>query len=132
MTERGPPVKTGIARSPEMRQYPAMTISPVARDILRNLCTTITLVGLCLLGLVVLNAYEDTLAAKYFPEIAHTARHRLFALLLALPVPLHVIFIGLIIQKRWLTPPMARFAWIGITASGLWLGAALAVKLFVL
>ena len=109
-----------------------MNVSPAAKGIIRNICSTVTIIGLCLLGLVCLNAYENTLAAKYFPEIAHTARHRVFALLLALPVPLHVIFIGLIIQKQWLTKPMARFAWIGITASGLWLGTALVVKMFVL
>ena len=56
----------------------------------------------------------------------------LSALALALPVPLHVIAVGLIVQKRWLSPLWARVAWYAVVISGCWLGVALAVKLLVL
>nr|WP_287411371.1 hypothetical protein [Pseudodesulfovibrio sp.] len=106
--------------------------SPALKGIIRNICTTVTIIGLCLLGLVGLDAYEGTLAAKYFSGSQLVAEHHTYALLLALPVPLHIIFIGLIVQKRWLSEPLARFAWFGIVSSGLWLGVALAVKMFLL
>ncbi|MCJ2165545.1 MULTISPECIES: hypothetical protein [unclassified Pseudodesulfovibrio] len=109
-----------------------MNVSPAFRGIVRNICTTVTLIGLCLLGVVGLEAYEGKLVALFFPGMDHSVKHQAYALLLSLPVPLHVVFIGLIIQKQWLTRGMARFAWIGIVVSGLWLGAALAVKALVL
>ncbi|BDQ34064.1 hypothetical protein [Pseudodesulfovibrio portus] len=105
--------------------------SPV-RTIVRNICTTVTILGLCLLGVAVFEAWEGRLAAEYFPDAVHTGKHHLGGLLLALAVPLHVIFIGMILQQKWLTRPMARFARAGIVASGLWLGIALAVRAFVL
>lgn len=99
---------------------------------MRNICTTVTLLGLCMLGVVMFDAWEGRLAVKYFPDISHGREHHLYGLLLALPVPLHVIFIGLILQKKWLTVPMARFARVGIASSGVWLGIALAVRHFML
>ncbi|WP_319541595.1 hypothetical protein [uncultured Pseudodesulfovibrio sp.] len=106
--------------------------SPALKGIVRNICTTVTIIGLCLFGLVCLDAYEGTLAAKYFSSSQIVAEHHTYALLLSLPVPLHIIFIGLIVQKRWLSDGLARFAWFGIVGSGLWLGAALVVKMFLL
>lgn len=98
----------------------------------RLLASLVTVVGVCLLAFVFIDWHDGVLAEEYFPELDHASTHHFKGLLLALPVPLHVIFIGLIIQKRWLSPGWARFAWVGITASGLWLGATLAVKWFFL
>ncbi|NDV18228.1 hypothetical protein GO013_02190 [Pseudodesulfovibrio sp. JC047] len=109
-----------------------MSNSSVFKGIVRNICTTITIVGLCLLGLICLDASEGVLAARYFPNSIIVAEHQVYALLLAVPVPLHLIFIGLILQKRWLSEPLARCAVIGIIGSGVWLGVALGVKFFVL
>lgn len=92
--------------------------------------SVVSLVGVCLLVLVVRDWFNGILTGEFFPDTTHTYKHHLGGLLLALPVPLHVIFIGLIVQKKWLSPPMARFAWVGIVSSGMWLGVALAVKLF--
>ena len=103
-----------------------------ARTIIRNICTTVTILGLCLLGVAVFDAWEGRLAAKYFPDAAHTGKHHVGGLFLALAVPFHVIFIGMILQQKWLTRPMARLARVGIVTSGLWLGIALAVRTFVL
>ncbi len=88
----------------------------------RILASTITVIGICLLILVLVDWQNGTLAE-------HATGQRLEGLLLALPIPLHIIFIGLIIQKKWLSPPWARFAWIGITTSGLWLGASIVAKM---
>ncbi len=96
----------------------------------RLFASTVTGVGLCLLVLVFWDWHTGVLAGEFFPDTEHTYKHHLGGLLLALPVSLHVIFIGLIIQKKWLSPPMARFAWVGIVSSGLWLGASLLAKLF--
>lgn len=98
----------------------------------RYFASFVSLVGLCMLVFVLHDGMNGVLAGRFFPEIDHAPPHHWGGLLLALPVPLHVIFIGLIIQKRWLSPPWARFAWFGITASGVWLGISLLVKLFVL
>lgn len=98
----------------------------------RLFASTVSVIGLCLLALVLYDGFSGVLAGEFFPDTETTPLHHLGALLLALPVPLHVIFIGLIIQKRSLTPPWARFAWFGIVSSGVWLGIALVVKLFVL
>ena len=91
----------------------------------RILASAVTLVGLILLGLVVSDWANGVLAGEFFPDVEHTDRHHLGGLLLALPVPLHMIFIGLIVQKRWFSPAWARFAWVGIVTSGLWLGVSL-------
>ncbi|BCS88831.1 hypothetical protein [Pseudodesulfovibrio sediminis] len=109
-----------------------MSISPATKGIIQNICNTVTIIGLCLVGVVLLKYYDGGLAPKYFPESLHTDKHHVYGLLLALPIPLHVTFIGLIVQKRWLSANMARFAWIGITVSGIWLGIALLIKIFAL
>ncbi|MDC0336094.1 hypothetical protein OAN24_04260 [Pseudodesulfovibrio sp.] len=98
--------------------------------IFRILASIVSVVGLCLLVLVLMDWHNGILAGDFFPDVKHTPKHHLGGLLLALPVPLHVIFIGLIVQKKWLSPSMARFAWVGIVLSGMWLGVSLAVKLF--
>lgn len=102
----------------------------VKMNAFRIFASTVTFVGLCLLGLVIYDGFTGVLAGTFFPDSEATTSLHLGSMLLALPVPLHVIFIGLIVQKRWLSPPWARFAWIGIVSSGLWLGGALLIKLY--
>ncbi len=96
----------------------------------RIFTSTISTVGICLLGLVLVDAFNGVLAGDFFPDTEHTTAHHLSSFLLTLPVPLHVVFIGLILQKRWLSPAWARFAWVGIVTSGVWLGIALVIKLY--
>ena len=121
-----------LREPPESGTMIAMNVSPVAKGIIQNVCTTVTIVGFCLLGLVIFDYTEGALGPEYFPDVELVDKHHLYGLLLALPVPLHVIFIGLIIQKQWLSVNMARFAWVGISSSGIWLGIALAVRFFFL
>lgn len=96
----------------------------------RTLASATTLVGVVLLVLTFSNWHQGELAARYYPGLEHAVGHHFKGLLLALPAPLHVVFIGLILQKRHLTAPWRRFAWVGITASGIWLGISLAVRNF--
>lgn len=95
----------------------------------RLLMTTISVAGLILLTMVLMDWQAGSLAPEHFPNQDHRTIHHLGGLLLALPVPLHIIFIGLILQKRWLSPAWGRFAWVGIVTSGLWLGASLAYRM---
>ncbi len=97
---------------------------------LRICASAVSIAGLGLLGLVLYDATVGALAAKFFPGTESTPFLHLGGLLLALPVPLHIIFIGMIVQVKWLKPPWARLARVGIVFSGLWLGVALAAKLF--
>ena len=98
--------------------------------VFRILASLVSVIGILLLVMVFVDWQAGYLADKFYPGLEHSSRHHLYGLLLALPIPLHVIFIGLIIQKKWLSPPMAKFAWMGITSSGMWLGVSLALRMF--
>jgi len=98
----------------------------------RTLATAVSVIGVILLIRAVLLAATGALVPSLLPGADPTLANSLFALALALPVPLHVISIGLIVQKRWLSSPWDRVAWVAIVTSGCWLGAALAVKLLFL
>lgn len=95
----------------------------------RTLAFSVTLVGVILLALTFHYWQQGDLAPKYFPDVTHTDSHHLSGLLLALPVPLHIIFIGLIVQKKYLSRPWQRIAWVGITGSGIWLGISLLIRM---
>ena len=72
---------------------------------------------------------NGSLTSYVFPNVTATEWMRASAVGLSLPVPLHVISIGLILQRRWLSAGWSKFAWIAIVTSGLWLGVALVVKM---
>ena len=88
------------------------------------------IVGFILLARVIYGASDGTLAARYFPESRVSLPNTILALGLGLPVPLHVISVGLFLKRRWLSPLWIRIALIAVVISGCWLGIALAVKLF--
>ncbi|XPV75602.1 MAG: hypothetical protein ACNI27_13280 [Desulfovibrio sp.] len=98
-------------------------------NLFRIFASTVTAVGIVLLGVVFYEFYMGTLPEKFFPNLTGTKLH-LPSLILALPVPLHVIFVGLIVQKKHWSPRMAKFSWVGIVGSGMWLGASLAYRTF--
>lgn len=89
-------------------------------------------VGFILLLGVLQELSAGALAAEHLGESPRAWRRDLAALALELPVPFHVMSVGLVIQKRWLTRRWARVAWYAALVSGCWLGAALAVRTFVL
>lgn len=96
--------------------------------IFRILASLVTALGVILLVTVIIDLMAGALAMDHFPDMEHELHHHVYGLLLALPVPLHMIFVGLIVQKKWLSPPMAKFAWVGIVSSGMWLGVSLLVQ----
>ena len=89
-------------------------------------------VGLILLIRVIFLAANGALAARLFPESQHTWVNYLYALGLSLPVPLHVISVGLVLQRKWLPPHWTRIVWLAVFISGCWLGVVLVIKGFLI
>ena len=89
-------------------------------------------VGLFLLVRVFYDAAAGTLVARIFPQSHSVWSKNVTALVLALPIPFHVISVGLVLQRRWFSPRWARVAWLATVISGCWLGVALGVKLLIL
>ncbi len=102
------------------------------RMTIRVLANGIVLIGLFLLGRVICQAAYSGLALPAASLPAGMGAQGLVALGLRLPMPLHVIAVGLILQKRWLAPRWARMAWWAVVFSGCWLGAALLIQQFFL
>jgi hypothetical protein len=49
-----------------------------------------------------------------------------FALHLALP--LHLTFVALLLQRKYLRPGLGRFAWFATVISGCWLGISFLIR----
>ena len=98
----------------------------------RTIANLIILAGLFLLVKILYGAATGSLTAQFFTASPALWTTHVFALILALPIPLHVISVGLLIQKRWLSPSWRRIAWIAVVVSGCWLGVALVVKLLII
>ena len=98
--------------------------------LIRILANGVVLVGLFLLGRVICQVAFSGLAVPAASLPAGTGPQGLMALGLRLPVPLHVIAVGLVLQKRWLAPAWARMAWWAAVFTGFWLGAALLIRQF--
>ncbi len=99
--------------------------------IFRCIANTAIVVGFFLLAKVIYGAVDGSIGA-HFTESQEPMQSTIFALLLRLPVPLHVISVGLLLQRHWLSPAWAKFTLLAAIISGCWLGAALAIKWFVL
>jgi len=102
------------------------------KTIIRVFATAISVVGVLLLGRVLIMANTGSLGSMLFPHSPNTWIWTAYALALSLPVPFHVISIGLILQRRWLPHRWAGIAWISIIVSGCWLSVALVIKLLLL
>jgi len=88
--------------------------------------------GFYVLIQILFHAASGTLAKTVFGSTPGSSSWDVSAIALSLPVPLHVISIGLILQKHWFSTRWAKVAWIAIIVSGCWLGAALFIRLFIL
>jgi hypothetical protein len=102
------------------------------RNFIRLIAKVAVVVGLFLLVRVIYNAASGSLLAQLFPESQQSWANNLYAIILSLPVPLHVISIGLVLQRSWLPPHWVRIAWPAVIISGCWLGVALGIKIFLL
>ncbi len=99
--------------------------------VFRTVANVIIVVGLCLLAKVLYNAATGSLAARFFSQSPGSWLDTVCALGLALPIPFHVISIGLLVQKRWLSPLGVKIAWFAIVISGCWLGVCLAIRVVI-
>jgi hypothetical protein len=102
------------------------------RIIIRLIANVAVAVGLFLLVRVFYRTATGSLAAQLLPGLQESWPKNLYALGLSLPVPLHVISVGLVLQRRWLPHHWTRIVWLAVVISGCWLGVALAIKLFLL
>lgn len=110
----------------------SMTRAPTAQTCWRVFCTGISLAGGFLLALLLISLADGTLPRELFPDKPPTWTWASAALVLSLPVPFHVLAIGLFLQRRHLSQAWQRIAWTGIMGSGLWLGGAVMVKALLL
>jgi hypothetical protein len=99
--------------------------------IVRFVANAAIVVGFYLLARAIYGAANGSVVAQLFPESQESFPNIAVVLGLSLPVPLHVISIGLLLQRRWLPHSWARISLLAVVISGCWLGAVLAIKLFV-
>jgi cytochrome c biogenesis protein CcdA len=92
----------------------------------------VILIGLYLLGRVLCNSFSAAAAQQYFGTSAVSGVPNFYALGLGLPIPLHVISVGLVLQMRWFSPWWTKFARWAIVISGCWLSLALGIRWLVL
>ncbi len=100
--------------------------------IARALANTVVMAGVFLLARVLCGAITGSLIPQVVSESAGPWMGTTFALGLALPIPFHVISIGLFLQRRWLPVRWAKAARLATVISGCWLGVALCAKLLIL
>jgi len=98
----------------------------------RVIANVIVLIGFFLLGRVLYYALNGVLAHQYFPQSRGSVIQNVYALGLSLPIPFHIIAVGLVLQLRWLSPIWARGTRWAIVGSGCWLGTALMIRWLVL
>jgi hypothetical protein len=99
----------------------------------RMAANVVIVVGLLLFAKVIHEAYTGSLSAELFASSQQGSWVlTLYALGLSLPVPFHVVSVGLVLKKRWLSPYWAKVAWRAVVTSGCWLGVAVGIKLLAL
>lgn len=106
------------------RPQPSRTRAVLARAF----AMAVSVVGVALLARLLHELVDGTLARGLFPHSQGEPALTLAAILLRMPAPFHVFSVGLILQRRWLSPTWAKVAWVCVVTSGLWLGASLAVR----
>ncbi|MEJ2634348.1 MAG: hypothetical protein P8184_03535 [Calditrichia bacterium] len=110
----------------------ARSKSPGFRMVSIWLANLVVAVGIILLIRVFYHAAAGALVFRHFHQMEIAWFHHIYAVALSIPVPFHVISVGLVLRKRWLSPLWQRIARVAVVVSGCWLGAALGVKMFVL
>jgi len=100
----------------------------MGKMVVRVIANITILIGIFLLIRVLYHSLSGVLAQQYFTPSQGSVIQNVYALGLSLPIPLHIIAIGLILQLRWLSPIWARGTRWAIVVSGCWLGLALAIR----
>jgi hypothetical protein len=104
----------------------------MAKRIVKLIANFTIAVGLYMFARIIYGAATGSLPAQLLPESEAAVWYTIAALVLALPVPFHLISVGLLLQRRWLPHFWARISFLAAVISGCWLGAALGFKIFVL
>jgi hypothetical protein len=104
----------------------------MGKIVVRVTANILILIGLFLLGRVFCNSFTGAAAQHYFGNLPTTGLQNVYALGLGLPVPLHVISVGLVLQLRWFSPTWAKSVRWAVVVSGCWLGLALAIRWLVI
>lgn len=97
--------------------------------VIRNMANGIIAMGLFLLLYTLYSAVSGSLALRVFAGDRGPWIYNLYALGLILPVPFHIISIGLVLKRKWLSSFWARAAWPAILVSGCWLAAGIGMRL---
>ena len=105
---------------------------PMFKIIPRAIANLVILVGLFFLFKILYSAATGSLTAQLFAASPESWIKCVSALGLSLPLPFHIISVGLILKRKWLSPPWASAAWIAVVVSGCWLGIALGIKLLMI
>jgi uncharacterized BrkB/YihY/UPF0761 family membrane protein len=79
-------------------------IEIMPRNFIRLIAKLTVVVGLFLLVRVIYHTASGSLLAQLFPETQQSWANNLYAIFLSLPVSLHVISIGFVLQRSWLPP----------------------------
>jgi hypothetical protein len=102
------------------------------RNIIRIIAKIAVAAGLLMLVRVIYHAANGSLVAQLFPESQQSWISNLYAIALSLPFSLHVISVGSVMQRRWLSSHWIRIVWLAVVISGCWLVVALVIKVFLL
>ena len=102
------------------------------RMIIRLIANISILVGIYLFARMIYGAVNGSAAAQLVHESQGFVSNTVIALALDLPIPFHLISVGLLLQRRWLPHSWARIAFLAAVISGCWLGIALMSKIFLL
>ena len=100
----------------------------MGRIVVRVAANLVILTGFFFLGKVLYNSAGGVSAHQYFGPSPQSWVHNVYALGLSLPVPLHIISVGLVLQLRWLSSRWAKGARWAVLVSGCWLGLALGIR----
>ena len=73
----------------------------MGKIVVRAIANVIILIGFFLLGRVLYYGLSGVLAQQYFGPSPGSGIQNIYALGLGLPIPLHVIAVGLVLQLRW-------------------------------
>ena len=84
----------------------------------RLLANTAIIVGVFLFARVIYGAVDGRLASQLLPESHGILWNTAVALGLDLPIPLHVIAVGLVLQRRWLPDWWAKISVPAVVISG--------------
>ncbi len=95
---------------------------------MRMAANIVILIGLFVFARILYNTANGHLAEQLFTQPQGSFSEIFLVLGLSLPIPLHIISVGLILQRKRLSRFWSRIAWVAAVISGCWLGTALGIK----